>query len=365
MDDDLPTIHVVHTKAQARLMGRHRGDHLQLCRRLDSYAVDRHRKAAHRLSDCCRTPVLYQDQDNGEFVLSKKTCKHRLCPMCGEARSKRLMADAQALVMRMDAPKFVTLTPRSTDDELKVRVKHLRDSFARLRRSKMWRMKFGKGISVVEVTHNKKTDQWHPHIHCIVDGTYCDQAKLSEAWKQATGDSMIVHIRAVPVRSDAIRYVSKYASKTGDFNSVPDHKINEFLDALGGLRTHAIFGPGARKIVQRDKPTRGGKLVPISSLEVFHGLANDGRQQAQRLLTLIYKLGRRRVQNSADGSSPELEAWHSEIAQLLRSIGVEGTRNPGCLDTAVAANPPPISDAHHRPVRLWEESDTGLAAISD
>ena len=363
-DEEPEIVWTTHTPPQARLLSVHAPAHLKLTRRLAAYIATRHNHAAARLSECCRTPALYQEEGTGRYVLSQKTCKHRLCPRCAKAKSIRLQKDAHAIVSRMDSPRFVTLTTKSTDQPLEDQLKHLRESFARLRKSKTWKRYASRGISVVEVTHNKETDRWHPHIHAIVDGSFFPHKLLREAWHQASTDSTICHIRPVPARSDAIRYVAKYAAKTGDFNAVPDWRINEYLDALAGLRTHALFGPGARKCLPAKEKTERGRLLPISQLGVFHDLARGGNLDARQLLTLIYRLGRRQLPNPAPGAAPELEACHGEITRLLRLIGVEGQDCNSSNNPTELANPPPVHSADCRPIRLWEESDTSAAAIA-
>lgn len=364
-DDGLVYVHRAHSKPQARLLGIHARTHLAYTRRLHDLADARHMPAVARMSDCCRTPALYRSETTGEYVLAQKTCKHRLCPRCGLVRSRRLSADATVLTSTMDAPKFVTLTIVSSPAPLADRLQHLRDSFGRLRRSKLWRRHFKKGIAVVEVTHNPKTDLWHPHLHLIVDGSYTDQRDLSDAWAKATADSKIVHIRAVPVKSEAIRYIAKYASKTSDFNEVPDHRVNEWLDAVASLRTHSTFGPGARKAIKREKPAGDKTLRPVTQLGILHDMADAGDNLAKNALTLIYALGRGRVQNPSAEQAAKSEARNLQIALLLRSLGVEGQSDPSSIDPPALANPPPVSDADRRPVRLWEEPNDEAAAIRD
>jgi len=362
-DDDLVYVHLSHSKPQARLLSIHARAHLQVTRRLYELAEARHMPAVARMSDCCRTPALYKSEDTGQYILAQKTCKHRLCPRCGLARSRRLCADATVITSAMDAPKFVTLTIVSSKDPLEERLKHLRDSFARLRRSKLWKRHFKKGISVVEITHNPKTDLFHPHLHLIVDGTYTEQAKLAEAWHVATGDSRIVHIRAIPVKTDAIRYIAKYAAKTGDFNAVPDHRVNEWLDAVASLRTHALFGPGARKAVKREKPAKDKSVRAVTPLGILHDMSDDGNELARNALTLIYAIGRGRVQNPSAEQAAKLEARNLQIALLLRSLGIEGESHPCSIDPAASPHPPPEHHADRRPVGLWEEPNDAAAAI--
>lgn len=332
-------INLTHTPPQKRLMGRAAPAHLALVRRLNRCTGEEHRPQVARLSDCCRWPALYQTTTTGAFRLAKKRCMHRLCPHCGKARLIKLENETKLIVAAMDAPKFVTLTTRSTDEPLAAQLKHLRESFSRLRRCHLWKRHFKKGVSVVEITHNPKTGRWHPHLHLIVDGTYCPQHELSAAWNVASDGSPIVHIRAIPVRSDAIRYIAKYATKTGDTEEIPDGKLSEFLTALRGLRTHAIFGPGARKILNRQPKEPGEPARPVTRLDILHDMHRDGNALAGEALTLIYTLGRHRVRDDPQGPPGTAETRDQAIARLLRSLGVTLPNDSDISTPAQARNP--------------------------
>ena len=357
-------IHLSHSEPQRRLLGKYAPEHLRLTHRLYDFADDRHAPAVARLSDCCRTPALYQDMDSGEFIVSQKTCKHRLCPKCSATKSARLADDARQIVEKMDSPKFITLTILSTDAPLEERLKHLRDSFSRLRRSTLWKRHFSKGISVVEVTHNPKTDQWHPHLHMIVQGDYCPAHLLKAAWQKASVDSFIVDIQAVPSRSSAIKYIAKYAAKTGDFSKVPEWKINEYLDGIAGLRTHALFGPGARKCIKPEAEKATRRLSPVTQLKALHDEQRHNPTDVTPLLALIYRIARGRVPNVAIGSDGKPQTAHDQIAVLLRAVGITCPRDSCCRITNLASHPPPERGDDRRAVRLWEESVDETSAIT-
>jgi hypothetical protein len=373
MDD--PTyyrcVNRTHTEPQARLLAIDAPQHLRLVQKLarvldplQGSAPDQAWKQAARLSDCRRSPALYQSE-TGRYVVSKKCCNTRLCPACGRAKLARLREEAAAIVERMDSPKFVTLTVLSTPEYLAVRLKHLRDSFARLRRHKTWRRNYTRGVAVVEVTFNPKSGQWHPHLHLIVDGQYVQQHVLSRLWEVATGDSRIVHIRAVPKRSDAIRYVTKYAQKAADLETIPDERVPEFLAAMRGLRTHSLFGPGCRRIIKRPERPALGKLSAITQLADLHRECRAGTPGARDLLRLVYLAARRKLPRAAAGALVEPEDLDRQIAELLRPWLDARTNHHGYADPEKPRHPPPKRSDDRRAVRLWEESNAPLVGLID
>lgn len=158
-----------------------------------------------------------------------------------------------ALVREMNAPRFLTLTLKSTGLPLQWELARMREAFKKLRRTSVWRECVDGGVYGVEVTRNSQTGAWHPHIHIIFDGRFCPQPMLKAAWLKATGDSDIVDIRKVPDRRNAACYIAKYVLKgntRGDSDGRgsspierwPYRAIVEFFKALHGIRLLQTFG---------------------------------------------------------------------------------------------------------------------------
>ncbi|KXA96560.1 hypothetical protein AKJ37_04920 [candidate division MSBL1 archaeon SCGC-AAA259I09] len=72
------------------------------------------------------------------------------------------------------------------------------------------------------------------------------QGKLSEEWKEITGDSFIVDIRSLRNRKRGILYVLGYlSSKTKveeTWEDVPEHKKRKFEEVVEGRRLIQTFG---------------------------------------------------------------------------------------------------------------------------
>lgn len=163
--------------------------------------------------------------------------QHIVCPLCAIRRGSKLIgsylprfehiiASAPTLI-----PAFLTLTIRNG--------KSLTESFERLRSSldvlfdrrrsarKGTRCvtefsKVAGAVGAIEFTNKGKG--WHPHAHMVVLlDAYIDRDKLAAEWKQITGGSFIIDIRAIdranPV--DAFAEVFKYALKFSEMT--PEH----------------------------------------------------------------------------------------------------------------------------------------------
>lgn len=56
------------------------------------------------------------------------------------------------------------------------------------------------------------------HVHIVMDCEYVPQYEIAELWHSITGDSMIVDIRAIVNRQRATYYITKYITKTKDWD---------------------------------------------------------------------------------------------------------------------------------------------------
>lgn len=275
-------------------------------------------RLARTLTTCGRYPVLIQHKASGRLVTQHARCNQRACPTCRPIRAKQLEARVRNAVRRIDDARLLTLTLRSDDRPLADQISHLKESWTRLRRTKQFRTHVHGGVSVLEITYNIRTDQWHPHLHVVIDGRYWAQASIADAWETASRGSRIVDIRRVPSREALTKYVTKYLSKTAQSPNMPDRRVSELALALKGQRLAQPFGnlhghlkdPDAE-----DAPSGYDDVCPV--LPLIQAAAN-GDSRAIRLQQALRRLPRCRT---SDAASPEAAAAlrrHRSIALRLR-----------------------------------------------
>lgn len=199
-------------------------------------------KLATKLDLCCRAPMIYHSEDDGDYHIHEARCKSRICPRCARFRAYALIERITECVKRMDAPRFLTLTVRSTDEPLRDQLINLRRHFANLRRSPLWKRKVTAGVYAIEVTINRATRRWHPHIHAIIDGTFFEQAQLLQLWEAIVGDHAGVDIRKVNSASQTARYIASYVSKTSHLDHLTSEALAEWAVELHGMRLAQTFG---------------------------------------------------------------------------------------------------------------------------
>ena len=303
------------------------------------------RRLAAKLDDCCRTPQVMVNEATAEFALQEYRCKSRICGRCNKARCFKLTDQFLPIVKKFDDPRMITLTPKSNNKPLREQIQKLSKDFANLRRSKLWKLKYTVGFWTIEVTHNNTTDQWHPHIHAIVDGDYIHHPHLKKLWHAITGDSFIVWLKRCPTAKRAVEYITGYVTKTSDVTRIPKHRIADWAVGLKGLRLINTFGglkPSNEDEEDRESWEGFDCLTPMSLIEAR---INEGNQQALAIWEgIIFHASRGSPdqENDKDGIK---EAQRFELLQDLRKL-IDPEPPPPSSQPPQAPNTPRLFTDH-------------------
>lgn len=314
--------------AQSLIHARWKRERVCILDALDESTFGPIGRQRHRIAMCAYAPLLVAT-DDGKVTLAPGFCRQRMCPTCQQRRGREMTARVAAIAGTMNAPRFVTLTLKSSRDTLKGQLDRLYEAFRDLRRRGFWKAHVTAGVAVAEVTRNADTDEWHPHLHILVDGSFMPQAALSREWADVTAGSMIVDIRAVHDRRNAARYIAAYVAKPTQVTGWPPHAINEFTQALHGRRMLVTFGKAHRVKVEEDAcETRPAIVEPLVSVAVLRRAISAGCPAAALAYDLLSRVGG--VVSLATGHRPHpsapppapLEPWEWEwLSEALRYVG--------------------------------------------
>lgn len=192
-------------------------------------------------------------------------CKFRLCPMCAWRRSLKMFGQVSAITDRILTDKkvrflFLTLTVKNCKGEnLRSTIKEMNEGFRRIvknsghyKASKKLRENLCGYLKAIEVTYNQKRDDFHPHIHAILEvkpeyfsrGNYLTQKEFQVMWRKLMKMDYDpqVDIRTIKnTTAKAVAEVSKYPVKLKSLLSVKNKSqaakaIKELKDGIASLR---------------------------------------------------------------------------------------------------------------------------------
>lgn len=200
------------------------------------------RRIAVKLLTCCLHPVIISVDLGTRLYLAEQRCRSRVCPRCSRIRANQLAHRITELVHLMDAPRFLTLTIRSTCSPLRDQVNRLRARFAAMRRSAAWATHVTGGVYTIEITHNPDSGQWHPHLHAIIDGRFWLHSDLLATWQRVVHDHAGVDIRAVHGARKLANYLAAYVAKSCDLSRLLPRELAAWAVETHGLRLAQTFG---------------------------------------------------------------------------------------------------------------------------
>lgn len=220
----------------------------ELYRELD---VTEFKNRTSTLLQCRSQAYFYQHRESGEIRVGASSCGLRWCPLCSRSKAFTITANVREWLQAQKNPRFLTLTLKHNDEPLADQIDRIYTHFKNLRRHPWFKSKVQGGIWFFQIVKSKKTGCWHPHVHCLVVGSYVDQKKLSERWEIITHDSPIVDIRKVGDVQKAAEYVARYAATPCNVAKLAQADALELMQAMNGRRSCGTWG--AAKVCKLSK----------------------------------------------------------------------------------------------------------------
>lgn len=319
-----------------------------------------HAKIATKLKRCGQGAAVWWSDDDQKVHATHALCKSRLCPTCSRLRAKRNLARLLPIVEQMDSPKKLEISLKSSHQPLLAQLYRLVASFRRLRQRKLWKSHFVGGVWCVEVTYNPATDQWHPHIHCIIDGTPLRIEKIWEMWREITGDSDRAYIRRIDSRRAAAAYVTDYVTKSLVPPNCPPHRLAEFARDTERLRMIQTFGTIHKSTPKDDEQPRPKLSEHLAATHQIIDAATDGDADARAILAALQSLRSADHADSQHGRTAQITTRHSTIADQIRAWKrhTEASRHDHMPR-------PPDAPAERDHPDLWTERQRQVAVAQD
>ncbi len=293
---------------QQALMPKYSAEFAAVYRAYETLSFSHFPPHHERLTDCRTYSWFVRHIDTGEVRVATRSCRLRWCPLCARARAAVIRNNTQEWLEKVKAPKFLTLTLKSSDAPLNFQIDALYGAFKKLRRIKSFKNKMRGGIWFFQITQNKQTFLWHPHIHVVMDSDYMPQAWLSHVWAEITHGSTIVDIRTVFSPERTADYVARYAAKPSNLTDLTPTSGEEIIRSLHGRRLAGTFGTGREIQLSRKKFEDKKKWSKLGSWNFIRKLIGIDTRASQ-----IYSAWR---QNKSLDFSITLEKAEREVFTL-------------------------------------------------
>lgn len=248
-------------------------------------------KRVERFCNCGSLSWVLQSTTNpGTYRIACNRCRDRWCEPCAHDR-RLIVARNLREFTREKTVRFLTLTIKSSDDALSVQIDRIIKCFARFRGLKAIRPCMTGGVYFLEISRNEKSGQWHPHIHCLFEGSYLPKPQAVTSWLQVTKDSYILDIRQVRNSGEVAGYIAKYAAK-----AISPHvwthpeAFAEAIRCIESRRTFNCFGSWrGLELSKNPEPTEGWE--PLMSLGLLLLRVQQGHQESIEILKSLRKGG--------------------------------------------------------------------------
>ncbi len=226
-----------------------------------SYLYSYSEKKQSKINDCSVTlwretweHIATQDQKE---LFSSNSCQLRFCPVCSWRKALKSSAIVYTNLSKMENVNFLflTLTLKNCDIfDLKDTLKHMSESFARLRKTAEWIKNIKGYIRAIEITV-ADDGKMHPHFHVLLQvvpsygknkGFYIPQSLFIDLWQNSlkVDYKPSVDIRVIKPKKDfanplagSVCEAIKYTFKSSDLLKLNRHTFPILDLSMKGIKT--------------------------------------------------------------------------------------------------------------------------------
>lgn len=254
-----------------------------------SYLYSYSEKKQEKISDCSitlwRENWQHVSTEEKKEKYSSNNCQLRFCPVCSW---RKALKSSAVLYSNLSDFKnvtflFLTLTLKNCQlEDLKDTLKHLSESFIRLKRKDEWK-KIVKGyIRALEVTISDD-GSIHPHFHILIQvpksygknsGYYLTQSQLTDIWQDCLNVDYkpIIDIRNIKSKNNnensliaAVCETVKYTLKSSDLLKMNEDSFPLLDLSMKGIKTLNCGGSllHCLKVIKKDELLEDDEWVLI------------------------------------------------------------------------------------------------------
>lgn len=212
---------------------------------------DYYARKYQRLEQCSTYLEFRREKSTGKYkLINTNLCRVRLCPLCAYKRSLSVYHNTAEIINYVNANYnrskylFLTLTIKNVSgSELSNAIDNLTRGWQNLAKQKRIKNVALGTVRSIEITYNKRSNTFHPHLHVLIHTTadiyagrnYISQAEFSDRWRSAAGIDYqpVIDIRQIRHNNGReIAEIAKYSVKPIEWDKCSESVIITLDDVL-------------------------------------------------------------------------------------------------------------------------------------
>lgn len=230
---------------------------------------DYYARKYERLEQCSTYLEFRREKSSGKYkLINTNLCRVRLCPLCAYKRSLAVYHNTADIIKTINEKYnrskylFLTLTIKNVPgSQLSSALDDLTRGWQNLAKQKRIKNAFLGTIRSIEITYNKRTNTYHPHLHILAHTTndiyagrnYISQAEFAERWQSAAGIDYqpVIDVRRLRHNNGReVAEIAKYSVKPLEWDKCAESVIITLDNVLH--KRHLLSLSGTMREAKRD-----------------------------------------------------------------------------------------------------------------
>ena len=265
-----------------------------------------------RLRTCRKFAHFMRNEETGMLKIRSSRCKLRWCPICRDVSRRIVTAAVDDWLKHVKFPKMLTFTLKHSDDELEFQVGRLYECFKKIRQRKYVKDVIDGGVWFFQLKLNLKTDQWHPHLHCLVGGKFISHSKIKDLWQKITGDSFVVDVRPVRDVESVSTEVARYATAPADITRMT---VKQSVDVYWATKSRKICGTWGNAKGMILRPSADDETADWSKVAEFEYI--NSRREFDSTAAEFWRCFIKKIPYNGPKVQPDEEVFREELNILF------------------------------------------------
>lgn len=249
---------------------------------------DYYARKYERLEQCSTYLEFRREKSSGKYkLINTNLCRVRLCPLCAYKRSLSVYHNTADIIKyinekyRTSKYLFLTLTIKNVSgSQLSNAIDKLTRGWQNMSKQKRIKNIVLGTVRSIEITYNKRSNTYHPHLHVLIHTTadvyagrnYISQAEFSDRWRSAAGIDYqpVVDVRRLRYNSGReVAEIAKYSVKPLEWDKCAESVIITLDDVLH--KRHLLSLSGTMREAKREL-----KIADIEEKKEWLGNFDEG-----------------------------------------------------------------------------------------